>query len=372
MHILTSSFLAAFLLAAAVPAQDLIGVTFPGQVLRINSATGATTVLASGQIGKNSLCCTTDNRLLTTVRTGTFLSGFHYHLVQINPFTGAETLLFGTLDVGDLRGMVCLDNGELLAIRDGTPSDQLVRIDLTNGAVTVIGPTGFGSIQALDDTGLGLRAWDLTAGLLQVDKTTGVATDQFPGTGGPTGLQWMATNPETGATLVGSNSIRQLDIFNGVAAGPTAIAGNPDLRGVEFTLSRTQLIGTACGSLVGGGFMRIGSNTPFGNGQPLVVKSRVHQPNCFGVQILGFSETVHAGQPLPIALDPLLGTSGCSLHVSIDLTMLAFADAAGQMTVTTQLPPAVAFLQLYVQHAAFENAPGGMTWTSGLRARPSL
>ena len=108
MHFPTG-FLAAFLLAAdAAPAQDLIGVTCPGQVLRINSVTGATTVLANGQI-----CCTTDNRLITTVRTGTLFSGFHYHLAEINPFTGAETLLFGTLDVGDLRGMASPNSGAL-------------------------------------------------------------------------------------------------------------------------------------------------------------------------------------------------------------------------------------------------------------------
>lgn len=358
------------LFCVALSAQDLIGVTFQGQVLRIDSATGATTTLANGQIGKNCLATTVDNRLISTIRTGTLLTGFQYHLVEINPFTGAETLLFGTTDVGDLRAMATVLPGSLLAIRNGNPSDQLVRIDLASGVVTVLGPTGFTGIQALEATGAGLRAWDLTAGLLVISGQSGAATDPFPGIGGPAGLQYMVTEPGTFETYVGNGTLHRVSTQTGVTSAPVAIQGNPDLRGVEFTTSRAQRLGDPCPAAQGlPVFVTVG---PFGNGQNLVVQSDHHAPGALGVHILGFSETQHAGQPLPINLDPLLGTSGCRLRVSIDGTVLALADNTGIMTVTTPLSPALTFVQFYVQHAVFEAVPGGMSWTTGLRVRPGL
>lgn len=361
--------LSAFFLSA-VSAQNMIGVTFTGQVLRIQSTTGATTVLASGQIGKNCLCCTTDNRLITTVRTGTPVIGFHWHLAQIDAFTGAETLLFGTADVGDLRAMAPGTPGSLFAIRDASPSDQLVRIDLATGVVTLLGSTGFAGIQALDTTGAGMRAWDAAAGVLLISSQTGVATDPFPGIGGPAGIQWMATNPETNATFVGGAAMHQLAVTTGVTSSTLSISGNPDLRGVEFTTSRQQLIGQGCAAAQG--LANAAAQGPFGNGQSLEVHSLHHAPAAFCVQILGFSETVHAGQPLPIDLDPLLGTSNCRLRVSIDVTSFSGADQTGRAIFTTPLPPGFAFFQIYAQVAAFDPVPGGTSWSNGLRLRPTL
>jgi hypothetical protein len=358
---------AAFGLSLPLPSQtfDMIGVAFGGQVMRIDSTTGATSVLATGALGKNCLANTSDNRLWSVIRIGTIST--QSALVLIDPFTGAESTPFGLTNIGDIRAMTGTEQGDLLAIRDVAGADQLVRIDTTTGAVTVIGSTGFGSIQALDDTALGLNAWDLNAGMLRVSRTTGVATDPFPAVAGPSGLQWMATDPQTGSAFVGRATLHPLDLFSGVAGAAVNIAGAPDLRGVEFTTGRFQLTGSACGGV------RIGASFSTSSGLALETGSAPHPAGSLGVEIIGFSETQHLGQALPLLLDPLLGTLGCSLNVSIDATRIGFADPAGILELSLPIPPAVAFFQFFVQHAGFDPAlPGGMSWSHGVRVRTPL
>jgi hypothetical protein len=358
---------AALGLLLPLPAQnfDMIGVAFGGQVMRIDSATGATSLLATGAIGKNCLANTSDNRLWSVVRIGTSIT--QTALVVIDPFTGSESLPFGLTSVGDVRAMTGTSQGDLLAIRDGgAGADQLVRIDTATGAVTVVGSTGLNGIQALDDTGLGLRAWDLTAGVVQIDATTGAATDPFPGVSGPPSLQWLATDPSTGRTLVGRGDLHQLDLATGVAGAAVSIAGVPDLRGVEFTTGRFQLTGTACAGV------RIAGTFGTSGGLAVLTRSGQHPPGTLGVQIIGFSETTHLGQPLPVLLDPLLGTSGCSLNVSIDATRIGFVNASSNLGFVLPLPPPAAFFQFFVQHVSFDPVPGGMSWSHGLRVRPPL
>lgn len=366
LSLLLSSLLAT---AAALPGQDMIGVTFQGQVLRIDRATGATTVLANGQIGKNCLCTTSDNRLITTVRSGTTASNFQYHLVQIDPFTGAETRLFGNTDFGDLRAMAGTRDS-ILAIREGAPVDEMIRINQNTGAVTVIGPTGFTGIQGMDGTAAGLRCWDINAGLLLILEASGVATDLFPAVSGPAGLQWMATDPSTRITYVGNGTMHQLNVSTGVTTNPIPIAGNPDLRGVEFTTSLANSFGTGCSGALG--TTVVGAQQPFGHGLPLVTTSTQHAPGAIGVTIVGFSNTTSVNGNLPRDLGPILGTNGCFLRVSIDVTTLGIADPTGSMIGVTALPPGLEFFQFFVQHAAFEPVPGGTSWTNGLRIRVPL
>lgn len=361
------------LLAVFLPSQDMIGVTFAGQVLRMNSVTGATTVLANGALGKNCLCCTGSNRLISTIRTGSFTSGFRYHLIEIDPFTGAETVLFGQTDFGDLRGMTATPGQPpdvVLAVRDNGGPDELVVIDLASGALTVIGATGFSSIQDLDATGAGLRAWDLGAGLLNISASTGAATDPFPAIGGPTGQQFLTTHPVTFATFVGNTQIRPLTVGTGVVGTAISFAGAPDLRGAVFTTERTQRFGSDCGGV--GGESNVFAITAVRAGQLLTIRSNRHGGGAFGAMVLGFSQSSHGGQPLPFLLDPLLGTVNCRLNVSLDASLLGFADPTGNLDVALSLPSAAAFFQFFVQHTAFDPVPGGMTWTDGLRVRAAL
>ena len=365
-----SSWLLPVLLALPLAAQDMIGVKFTGEVLRINSTTGATTLLASGQLGKNCLANTSDNRLWTTVRTGISPATFQFFLAVIDPFTGAETLPFGNTNVGDIRAMAGSPTGQLFGIRDVNGADELVDINVQTGTVFVIGPTGINGIQALDITSAGLRGWDLTAGLVLVNALTGIATDPFPGGTNPAGLQWLATNPVTGQAFVGSSTLYTVSTQTGVTSQVLTFSGSPDLRGVEFTTSRQQIFGQACAATNGSPNCFISGS--FGPGQPLNVKSTNHAPNAVGVQIVGFSETLHAGVPLPINLDAVFGTSGCFLRVSGDFTLIGLASTTGVLTVTISLPPSIAFQQFYLQHAVLEPVQGGISFSNGVRVRPRL
>ncbi|HEX5053438.1 MAG TPA: hypothetical protein VFZ65_16795 [Planctomycetota bacterium] len=360
-------------LTAALPlsAQDMIGVTFSGAVLRIDSVTGASTVLANGQIGKNALAFTNDNRLWTTVRSGTSIATFQYHLAVIDPFTGAESLPFGTVNVGDLRGLARDDvTGGLFGIRDTGGPDELVEIDTSTGAVTVIGPTGFTGIQDLDITSAGPRAWDINAGLLLISLSSGLATDPFPGVAGPTALQFMVTNPADDREYVGRETLYELDTLHGTTTPIAAIAGAPDLRGVQFTTSRALPFGNSCNGP--GGPVFIALNNAFGAGQAMTVVSVNHVPGVLGLQIVGFSDELFSGLPLPLSLDPLFGTVNCSLNVSADLTVLGVGQPTGVLAITMPVPASAAFQQFFVQHAAFDPVPGGLSFSRGLRVRSGL
>lgn len=359
---------------AALPlvAQDMIGVTFQGAVLRMDSTTGAVTTLANGQIGKNCLAFTNDNRLWTTVRTGV-TPNFHFHLALIDPFTGAETLPFGTaIDVGDLRAMAEQDLfGGLFAIRDlGLGSqDQLVHIDTTTGAVTVRGLTGFTGIQGFDRTIAGLRAWDIGAGVLTINTTSGLATDPFPGIGGPSSLQFVCTNTANSRKYVGNTSLYELDTVTGATTLVTNFVGAPDIRGAEFLKSRQEPFGTPCNG--SSGLVFLGANA-FGAGGTMDTTSGSHAPNVIGVLVVGFSETFYGTLPLPLAVDPLLGTSGCFLNVSADVTQVGVGLPSGSLQILTPIPAAAAFVQFYVQHVALDPVPGGLSFSKALRVRSGM
>lgn len=370
MNHLPCHLAALLLVPLSLPAQDMIGVTFAGAVLHMNSQTGAVTTLANGQIGKNCLAFTNDNRLWTTVRSGAS-PNFTFHLAIIDPVTGGETLPFGTADVGDLRAM-CQRNldGNLLAIRQATPNDELVRIDIDTGVVTVVGTTGFSGIQGLDDTSAGLRAWDITAGLLLVNSNTGACTDPFPAIGGPSGLQFVCSDPATHRKYVGRDALYEVDTTTGATTLVVNFAGAPDIRGAEFVTSRAQPFGTPCLGTLGPVFADL--LTPFGAGGTATIRSTNHLPGAIGLELFGFNDQTYASLPLPLDLDPLLGTSGCSLLVSADITFVGFAQANGDLVVGVTIPAAGAFVQFFVQHAALEPVPGGLSFSTALRVRSGM
>lgn len=357
------------LLAMPLAGQDMIGVEFSGGVFRLDSATGATTLLATGMAGKNCLACSDDNRLWTTVRTGNRFSGFHYHLAVVDPFTGGETLPFGTAEVGELVALANSTTGALFGIRNVGATQELVRIDPATGGVVVLAPTGPGLV-ALALTSAGMRAWSATAGLLQISTTSGITTDPFPGLGGPAGVQYLVNDLATNQTYAGGTTLHRVDLLTGGTSLATTFSGAPDLRGVVSTGSRTQSYGQACAATQG--LPNCFSPSSFGAGQVFSARSGNHATGAAGFQIVGFSQAVHAGQALPLRLDGLLGTQNCFLRASADFTIFATTNQSGNLFVTMNLPPAIAFVQFYVQHAVLEPVPGGVSFSNGLRVRPGL
>lgn len=363
MHTLLRTALPALLTTlASATAQDLIGVGWSGQVVLVDSMTAAVTPLGFGLPGQNALARDTSGTYWCTTRTTA--TPYVYGFTQIDPTTGAATVIH--TPAVDLRGS-CEDFGTgLFAIQDGGP-DRLVQVDVVTGVVTTIGNTGYSSIQGLA-LHLGvLYAWDLNQGLLIVNPVTGVASDPFPGIGGPTGVQFLCSHPD-GRLLVGggssTNSLFVVDTNTGLTTLIGVMTGASDLRGLEVLGGFASLFGTPC--LGAGGPVQLRVTGNFSAGGTLVASSNNHAPSTLGAMILGISTTSHIGIPLPIDLTPFVGTVGCTLYTSIDATLFGVTTASANPTLdfSFTLGPAAAGAIFHVQHACFDPVPGGMSWSN--------
>src|SRR5262249_19229015 len=142
----------------------------------------------------------------------------------------------------------------------------------------------------------------------------------------------------------------------------------PDLRGLAMLGDWTP-IGRPCGDVVGPASLFVGGVVRIG--QPVTVTSINHATGTIGAEILGFSTASYARHPLPLLLDPILGTSGCSLYTSIDASLLGTTPtfAPANLAFTFVLPPGTAGMQFTVQHMAFAPVPGFMSWSNALTIR---
>lgn len=230
---------AALLLACESRAQyDLIGVSWAGTpVLRINPATGqSVTVGDAGFTRLNSLAQNGAGILYTAGGAG------DTNLITINPDTGAGTKVgafaFAPGVVPSVRGLAFSSDGSLYAINNGGPvgtgtvPDDLYTIDLNTGATTLIGNTGFNSLQALDFSPQGkLYGWDITKGLLLINQFTGAATDVNAQVGGINGIQSIVFGPD--GTLYGAGTgLYTIDVDTG-AYTHVGASQYDDVRGLE-------------------------------------------------------------------------------------------------------------------------------------------
>lgn len=124
--------------------------------------------------------------------------------------------------------------------------------------------------------------------------------------------------------------------------------------------------GGACSGV--GGPVTLTAQGTFRPGSTSSLVSDNHAPGKLGVAVYGLSDAMHAGQPLPIAIDPLFGTNGCFLHTSIDVTLAYLTGTGTPATLTSQvvIPRIWTGWRFFAQHVCFENVPGGMSWSNGL------
>lgn len=352
-------------LALAAPAglcaQDLLGVTWNGALLLIDSHTAAVYPLGTGFPGQNALTRDASGTFWSTRR----LSPSTHFFTNVDPATGtATTSWFGF----DTRGLADGPGTTLYAIQFGGPS-QLVQFDGATGVSTAIGPTGFFGIQGLTHHQGVLYAWDVFDGLLVVDPATGAATDPFPGVGGPAYQQSLCSHPD-GRLLLGggdSNGPDQLFEVDPTTGGVTLIGTMPiayDVRGIEPLGGFATPFGQGCAGAAGPVSLTItGLMQPGGS---VTTRSGNHAPNAVGFVVFGFSNTTFAGQNLPYLLDPQFGTANCSVYCSIDVPLTVTTAAASPATMqhVLPLPPAAAGLVFHVQHACVEPVPGGMSWSN--------
>lgn len=345
---------------------DMCALSFTGDRVFFDSHTGAGfSGPHTGLTGINALA-RLGSTMLFFNRTGpTTSQQFHLQAMtpQGNVFQQATNVAL------DPRGLAAhLTNANrLLAVTNGVP-DQLVSFDRATNLATPIGPMGFGSVQALASSGNRLFAWDLQAGLLSVNPSTGLATDSFPavGTSGAA-IQWLVVHTD-GRLLGGQQDLFEINPSTGVATriGPIA-GGGFDLRGAEERIGMSEAFGTGCAGVTG--TVTLGASVVPTAGQQLNAGSGGHAAGVLGILVMGFDTTSANGQPLPMLLDPLLGTNGCRLFVRPDLTQFGVADASGQLVSSFALPVSSAFLVFYLQHAAFDPVPGGMSWSNGVQVR---
>jgi hypothetical protein len=126
----TSSLLFFPLLVAFVPAQDILGVAWGGNVYRIDARTGAGTLIrttgytSGNSIGHNGMTVDAAGRLLVSYNNapGTAL------ILRIDPGTGAGTPVASGIP-GSIRGLATAPSGRIYSLHDGGP-DQLYTLDL--------------------------------------------------------------------------------------------------------------------------------------------------------------------------------------------------------------------------------------------------
>lgn len=355
--------------ASLLPAQELIAVNFQGQAFGVDFATGGSrSIGATGVTGCNAMAL--HDGVLYSTAVGT--SG-RRHLVTIDPITARATIRFQNIGV-DLRALAGnRGSNELFGIVDGSP-DRLVRIDVGTGQITNVGSTGMSGLQGLDENDASpfLLGWDLNLGLVRIDKTTGVGTDVNPGLGAQNAdIQFLLTvtgNNEQ-PLVGGKTSLYVVNRVNGVVTQVGATTNLPDLRGAELHRGTVSELGVGC-LTARGSAATIGAKSSFLAGIPINMLSTSHAANAPGILMIGASSTSFQGIALPFNLDPILGTAGCHVFVSPDVTLPAVASTAGLLSVPVTIPLRGA--TVHFQDAALESVPGGASFSHGLTVRTPL
>lgn len=349
-RILIAGLFAAPLATSLVTAQDMIAVSWSGGVYTLDSYTGATSYLGNGLFGQNALARDDVGGLWSTERNGSI-----YSLTSVDPNTGAATVV--TSNFPDLRAMASAGGTMLWGVENASP-DQLILFDTTNSQVTPIGGTGFTAIQCLAAVDGVLYAWDNNAGLLTIDPGTGAATDVNPAVGGNGDMQWLARRSD-GALVGGANGLYEIDLATGDA---TLIAsGLPGTRGAEPFQQHIQNFGSGCAGAFG--TVQASASITGGANPVLNTSSDNHDPNVPGLVVIGISSQQSGGLPLPFSIDPIFGTQGCNLYVSLDVSVLAFTSSQSPATLDTSFPvlPEWAGYSLLLQHATLDNVTGGIS-----------
>lgn len=128
--------------------------------------------------------------------------------------------------------------------------------------------------------------------------------------------------------------------------------------------------GNACPAA--SGIPELVANGSFAQGSTVLFESGNHAPNAIGVTIFGFSTTIYQGLPLPLSLDPVFGTTGCTLYTDVALAVLAVTSATtpGVLSQGFGIPagPWTGF-EFLVQQGCLESLPSNWSFTNALRVQ---
>ena len=356
---LALTLLGGLTLCAALPAQDMLAVEYSGQIRLLDSTTGQTRVAGVGMYGQNGMARDSAGRLWSTARDAAT-----YYLTEIDPASMTATPAFVT---GDLRALAAGPGTTIYAVEQTPIVDQLVRIDSATGRIETIGNLGASRVQAMTMHRGTLYVWDLSDGLLSVDPATG-STRSIDS--GPGNIQWLATRSD-GRLVGGGLDLRVIDTVTG--ATQIIASSIPYMRGAEPS-GYAVPFGQGCEG--GSGPVTLSVRGSLKPGSILATQSVGHsvapsQIGSLGVLILGASRTQFQSFALPLSLDSMLGTSGCSLYASIDVTLVGstLSTSPAHLGFTVPIPATLRNSTVYLQHAAFDLVQGGMSWSNGVEVR---
>jgi hypothetical protein len=231
--------------AAARTDTSALGITLSGQVVRFDGSVASATLVGTcgyGTIG--DMVRTFDGRFLASSGGSATTAA---KLIEIDPATGAGTLLGSMPILGELRG-IAVESEDALLVLARTTVAKLYRVDLSTFGATLIAPTSYVNLQALVlDTRGRAFAWDTGSGagtgdgLIQIFPHGGASFDPFPAVDGDSSIQALAVD--------GSGALRGVrsQLFD-VSCGTGAIsllAGTTafDIRGLAYEHGATFLDG---------------------------------------------------------------------------------------------------------------------------------
>lgn len=111
---------------------------------------------------------------------------------------------------------------------------------------------------------------------------------------------------------------------------------------------------------------------PLTIGSPVSFESNNHAANAPGLAIYGVSDSNWLGVPLPLSVDPVFGTSGCTLYTDPLVSFLYTASATAPATLASPWSVPASGLtgfSFFVQHACLEPVPGGWSFSNALRVQ---
>ena len=343
--------------------EPVLGVTFSGDAVAIDPHTGQGRVLGFTSRGGHNGMARIGATVWTTEQVGSGSSA-QFFLNRLSDVTGIATRTH-TL-TRDIRALAEASGTELFGIAQGTLSDELVRIQVSTGAITVVGPTGFVGLQGLAVRLGRLLAWDTNLGLIRINPSNGAGVDVDPAFGsGGADIQFLSTIQ--GDTLIGGSSgIFEIDPTTGVPSLRGSGAYN-DLRGAEERFGVMYTFGAGCAGMA----MSI-SGTPTA-GSTITSLSSGNEPLAISLMFLGFSDRNFRGVPLPLRLTSIFGTApDCFAYAGADLTVSGLASLRGNFTVPIAIPAGLEGLVFHLQHMSLSNAPGGMQFSNGASVRVAL
>lgn len=221
-----------------MPKTTLVGCDQHGSFFKINPTTGVGALVGATGFWTNSLACDGSGKLFSVAAAGTGMG----LLITIDPQTGAGTPVKQLQLLTDIRDLAFSPKNVPFAIKDRGEHDPTVRlphdlvtIEVTTGAVTLVGNTNQQGIQGIAFSPDGtLFGWDMFRGLAKFNITTGQATLVNPTAtpGSFPDIQGLAFAPN--GTLFGARE--SLFTINVTTGTPILIGsgGYSDVRGIAF------------------------------------------------------------------------------------------------------------------------------------------